>query len=82
MRLRFEYVLDLADFFLNDTCDFFAGALGLQIGVVRDLAGFFLGFSFQFVKRAYNVVCCAGFHWSLSLKTHSIRATDSRSDPL
>jgi hypothetical protein len=67
--LLLEYFFNLADFLLNFAGEFFVLAFGLQVGVVRDLSGFFFNVAFQFMKLAFDLIltCSVPFGLSSSL---------------
>ena len=57
-----EYLLDLADLFLNFAGDLFTGAFRFQLRIICDFPGDLLGLPLQFVNRAYRPVLRTGFH--------------------
>ena len=55
-------ILDLADFFLNFAGSLFVFAFGFQLGILADFPGYLLDLALHFVKLAFCLVLCAGFH--------------------
>src|SRR3989337_4240118 len=55
-------LLDLADLFWNLSGSLCVFAFGFQLGILADFPGYLLDLALHFVKLAFCLVLCAGFH--------------------
>jgi hypothetical protein len=60
-------LLNLADLFLHFTGYLFDFAFGCQLGIIAELPGYLFDLTLYFVKLAFCLVPCAGFHGILLL---------------
>ena len=61
-RLLLEDFLDLAEFLLELTADFFDLAFGFEAGLVQDATDFLFDRALHFVECAFGFVSCASIH--------------------
>lgn len=62
LRLFLKYFLYLPNFLLHPTGQLFRLTLSLQVGFAHDLAELFLDCALRFVKGAFDLIVCTGFH--------------------
>jgi hypothetical protein len=57
-----DHLFDLPDLSFNFAGIVFGRAFGLQVGILRELAGLLLDFAFHLMECAFDLILCARLH--------------------